>query len=484
MAPQQDVRDDYRENVATNLLRIRQEQGLSREQLAQRAQLSFYTVRSIERRQRSAIGDTLRRLATALGCSLYELVSVPNERGGQRNSSLGTAAGAPARVAAGPEAENPLAAAELANAQGHWREAEAYALAARARHPIGSQQWALITLTLCSQMCQQAGDIEGALHHIADVEAQCRDPEQGCIPDPLIRSWTCNQRGWIIDEQFGELTRARGLFEQAAKALPTDLISEDPLGQRIAATTHHFILRTLSEEAMTQAGAWLPAHGRHLSPSLRQALERSLGQDWSHEDPSNPHAYHRRFIVDALLEDRYCLTTLLKHEGLFRQLDCLHLLDISRARLEVSNGEWDLAIDSARAAAQGYALRSHFPQGVALAAALEAYALQQRGLTRPQDWHNCLDCWMLTVLLHPYETHPLWRVAATNLYRLYSQEHKAHWMQTYISDLPGRVESRDGAFGILQNLDLIYAGNPSSEFRLAVARVFAAQANLFASVSD
>jgi transcriptional regulator with XRE-family HTH domain len=56
------------------LKRLRQEKGLSQARLAARAELDPSTVNQIERGAREASSATLRKLADALGVSLYDLL--------------------------------------------------------------------------------------------------------------------------------------------------------------------------------------------------------------------------------------------------------------------------------------------------------------------------------------------------------------------------------------------------------------------------
>ena len=66
----------------TNLKRIRESHGMSQSQLAAAADVSVRTIQLSEQRQRDingVAGMTLYKLATALGCSVEDLLEIPDK---------------------------------------------------------------------------------------------------------------------------------------------------------------------------------------------------------------------------------------------------------------------------------------------------------------------------------------------------------------------------------------------------------------------
>jgi transcriptional regulator with XRE-family HTH domain len=66
---------DMRELVGSNVKRIRQEKGLTQEQLAERSGFSQQYISGLERGRRNPTIVTIYELATVLGVSHIELVS-------------------------------------------------------------------------------------------------------------------------------------------------------------------------------------------------------------------------------------------------------------------------------------------------------------------------------------------------------------------------------------------------------------------------
>lgn len=66
-----------REALARNLRRLRQERGMSQEDLADKAGLDRTYISSLERCRYGATVDVLGKLAKALGCDAPDLLSRP-----------------------------------------------------------------------------------------------------------------------------------------------------------------------------------------------------------------------------------------------------------------------------------------------------------------------------------------------------------------------------------------------------------------------
>lgn len=66
-----------RQIVAANVRRLRQEQGLSQDQLAHLSNVHRTYVGAVERCEKNISIDSLEKLAIALGCSLQSLLEEP-----------------------------------------------------------------------------------------------------------------------------------------------------------------------------------------------------------------------------------------------------------------------------------------------------------------------------------------------------------------------------------------------------------------------
>lgn len=71
---------DMRELVGRNVARIRQQKGLTQEQLAEASGFSQQYISSLERGRRNPTVITLYELAQALGVSHVDLVAVSSRR--------------------------------------------------------------------------------------------------------------------------------------------------------------------------------------------------------------------------------------------------------------------------------------------------------------------------------------------------------------------------------------------------------------------
>jgi transcriptional regulator with XRE-family HTH domain len=331
------------------------------------------------------------------------------------------------------------------NAQGRWSQARDTGLRAAALQPEGSREWALLTLYWGSQMSQQAGDIQDAYRHIAAVRDACivgRDH-----PDPLLESLVANQAGWIADEQEGDLEKAKRLFEESFRSLNPEMMADDPVARTISSTNHHFPLRIHSEEAMTQAGSWIALPRQPLPNDIRLSLERSIKEHGIHGDPENPHYYHRNFIVESLLGQRDAFSNLLsadKKTSIFRKRHCSHLIHLSEAKIDLLEGDWNEAIAKAAAARSAYG-HIRFPQGIALCSAIEGYAIARRRLANSEEYEAALDRLMLALILHDYETHPLWKEIAallTKIDAVLRNEPTKNWRRNYIGKRSRSLSNR------------------------------------------
>ncbi|QXX76146.1 helix-turn-helix domain-containing protein [Methylovirgula sp. HY1] len=76
---------DIREVLALNLRKYRQEQGLSQEELAHRAEIDRTYVSALERGVYAASIDVLDRLAQVLGLEAADLLQKPPGKGAKRS---------------------------------------------------------------------------------------------------------------------------------------------------------------------------------------------------------------------------------------------------------------------------------------------------------------------------------------------------------------------------------------------------------------
>jgi len=331
----------------------------------------------------------------------------------------------------------------------HWLEVEKRGLAIRAKFREGSEEWAEVTLRRCAQMRQQANDARRAQDYIREVEQRyVQEIERS---NPLIMALIYSQRGWLATEQYGHFEQAYAFF---TRTLQEALEAGD---RETQSTAHHFRVRSLSELAMLEGGAWLEARPtRTLSYQRLQSLHKSLREDWSalnNFDAENPHHHNRRFIVNALIQPQEALRDIPNLIRVAKQAGSEFVATLSLARWHLSNEEWDLADHLADEALQGY-FRVAYPQGMALAAALRAKALFKNGLRTKEDCYLDLDLWILALLLHPYASHPLWRIARTGLDK--TVQHVANlqpsWLHAYYNEVDLRVGNKEGVFQVFKHV--------------------------------
>lgn len=330
--------------------------------------------------------------------------------------------------------------------RGLWLQAEEIGLQARSRCKEGSEEWVDITINHCAQMRQQAGDILQAEAHVKHVIQHAVAVDRA---DTRILALIHTQRGWFACEQFGN-------YEQGYRYFTSALQKALKVGDaQTASTAYHFRFRILSELVMREGGAWLEARPvRSVNQQLLRMLHQSLNTDWplSCDDNSEDlHAMNRRFIAYALIQPGKALKEIPKLISISKSIGAEHVVDLTIARWHLSNEEWDMASSLAHQAFHGYC-RAAFPQGIALAAAVRAEALFQNRLRTKEDCNLCLDLWLLALLLHPYESHPLWDIARKGLRKAIECICKLNpnWYRAYYHEINERVERKDGAFQALQ----------------------------------
>ena len=69
------------DRLGSELRRIREERGLTVEELAEKSGVSVTTIRSVERGAREARGDTVAKLAKPLGLTFDEVWALQRRRG-------------------------------------------------------------------------------------------------------------------------------------------------------------------------------------------------------------------------------------------------------------------------------------------------------------------------------------------------------------------------------------------------------------------
>ncbi len=329
------------------------------------------------------------------------------------------------------------------SSQALWLQAEEVGLQACSRCTEGSEEWAEIMLSHCVQSRQQAGDILQADAHIEHVlQKYVNEADR---PNHRILGLIHLQRGWIASEQSGKFEQGYRYF---TSALQKAIQIEDAETER---TAHHFRVRTLSELAMQEGGAWLGARPiRNIRQQLLRLLHQSLETDWPlscNNNPEHLHSLNRRYIVYALIQPDKALKEVPRLLSIGRSLGNEHIVDLTLARWHLSNEEWDTAGNLAHQAFQGYC-RAAFPQGIALAAAIHAEALFQNRLRTRADCILCMDLWLLVLLLHPYKSHPLWDIAYKGLRKTveFISILNPSWYRTYYHDIDERVKHKDEVF--------------------------------------
>lgn len=333
--------------------------------------------------------------------------------------------------------------------QSRWLQAEQIGLQARAHATPGSEAWARMTLWYGAQMRQQAGDVTMAEAYLREVEENCL--QQVDAVNPLIASMFHITRGWLDLEQYGHFGRALTSLNTALSLMRQYGLTNREWNQRV----HGFRFRAISEIAITECAAWIGAWPTHpLRSSTSQYLQESLQDD--HQialdlDPENPNTFYRRAIVDALLHPADAQRT---HRRLFemaQQTGTEHIWALHVAKWRFSEKEWELAQGHAEEAFYGYGNQG-FPPGTAWAAAVAGQAILRNGITRARAFQRCADYLLLALMLHPYVTHPLFRITRHCLMNVMGCLEYESWLRAYGDQLEGRIANGDGPFNILDHI--------------------------------
>lgn len=340
-------------------------------------------------------------------------------------------------------------AASFIQERGLWLEAERKALEVRALFPETRYEWADITLRHAAYLRQQAGDITGAYAHMETVQERYISRIEK--PHPQIIAHLHCRRGWIDDEQYGK-------FAEAYKAFSLAIPQAVEVGDRdIEGTARHFRFRALVEMATAEGGTWLGVRpNRSLSSQRLKMLAQSFSEDWTiaqQYTPESPHHSYYRFMMYALLRPQEAQKEISHMMSISQQKGMERFLKLHLARWQLSNQEWEVANAFAQEAAFGFRQAS-FPYGVAFASALQAKALFQGGLQTKRDLFFCADLWVLVLLLHPYDTHPLFQIARSGLHQVLSEitTRSALWFQAYTQDLSIRIAKKEGVFEALRSI--------------------------------
>jgi len=83
-----DSEPSLKETVAANIRTVRESLGFTREALAAKAKVSARYIYMVERGDRNLSLDTLQALATALACSVCDLVCTPERPAETRRAAL------------------------------------------------------------------------------------------------------------------------------------------------------------------------------------------------------------------------------------------------------------------------------------------------------------------------------------------------------------------------------------------------------------
>lgn len=90
--------EPFRRHLASAIMEKRLQMGLSQEDLAKRAKLHRTYISDVERGERNISVESLRRLAVALGVSMWQLLKQAEEQTGDIGADLMAGAGSPASV--------------------------------------------------------------------------------------------------------------------------------------------------------------------------------------------------------------------------------------------------------------------------------------------------------------------------------------------------------------------------------------------------
>lgn len=445
------------EHPGQAIRRERKARHLNQGALATRAGISPIFLRKIEAGDRNPSRATLTMLAGALELELQQLllgIDLPERSSDAQLRGVDIQVidvGGEEDHATEDERRTPeelMAESYSLNRQGQWLAAATKALQASELGPYGSEEWAEPKLH-AAMMFQQASRDQDALEQIGAVEASLNEVDH---PSPHVQAGILNHRGWVVDELHGDFSQALALFDYsipyAQEAAESDLLRNGL----------HFRLRALSEQTMTEGDAWLEAYPqRRVRPDVLDRLEVSLNDDWPETlEPGQPnfHDHLRRFIVEACLRRSDALDRLRAHAHLFRDGGAPYLVDLAEARVAASEKHWKEAVMKARSGLEGYR-RIRFPQGMALAAAVEANARFKGGsvLTTAEKAFECLDLWILAMTLHWFPSHALTQAAfAGYIDTLKKLRFQQPWADTYLSpDLEHRVRGREGVFQMLND---------------------------------
>ncbi len=455
--------------LGMTIRRARDARRLKRRQLAESARISVVFLKKIEAGERQPGVTTLSSLARGLDLQPHELldgidhVDLDNQPSQYRLVSRSDHASQAdmQRETSESTQDEPLTWTSLMadsyrlNLGGYWIDAADKAIQASELSRYGSDEWSEAKLR-AALLFEQASRDRDALKQIQAVEESLKEIEH---PSPQVQARILNHRGWVLDEQYGRFVETLDLVD---RSLPHAQEAGDPDLMR---TDYHFRVRALSEQAMTEGDAWLEASPQQrIRPDITNRLEASLVRDWPaslQPGQPNPHDHLRRFMAEACLRRRDALVRLHDHQELFKSTGVLYLMDLAEAQVAATERQWKRAMTGARSGFEGYC-QVHFPHGMALAAATEANAILKSGsvLTAKSRVFECLDLWILAMILHPYSTHPQMQAAYRGFQNTLKKVRYGEpaWADDYVSpDLERRVREREDLF---QSLAYVYSELP------------------------
>jgi transcriptional regulator with XRE-family HTH domain len=454
------------EEFATTCARVRAALGWSGSYLAEQAEISRATLWHAERAERPLPPEQRKKLAEALGAAAEAAGLIARREllvlaGLSTRGAVSGFSGeiAPAKPAPGPSPSflKLWQDLEAREAEYAWHETVAKGLRARTYFPPGSTEWALITAHWCALMSEQAGEADRALHYLHEIDDQYR--EQGKEPEPTVVAQRTIDEGTVRSEQTGELDQALALFRRSARAADE---AGETLGE-IGASARYFQRLVLARQVMTASGSWLTAvPARHLDPRLAQQVATTFDESPAYwrAIPEVTHAWERvsRFMALGCLSPGAALKEL-QPAPLFREHRLERVVALHRARWAAGTAsdpaDWRGVASLARDARDGYR-RTHSTPGAAHSAAIEALAIgrSQSILRSARAARRALDLWILALLLHPYDTHPLWKEVLSHLVavtRALAREHP-RWLHAYFADLDLRITARDAEFATLDDM--------------------------------
>lgn len=455
----------------------------------QLAGLCGVSTSAIKQYERDAIGSErpnlhiLRRLANALDIDINELCAVAIPR---RDVAKGFAAATVAGVAATRDwrdltvsslvaDELPTKSAQQLAEEAHqhlwqreWLKAQEKGKTAATQFQPGSTDWAKVLIDI-SLAAQQAGALGDANRFRHLVKTKYVDSQPASNSDPIVLSRYHNLDGWIKAEHQGDFAGARAAFNSS-------LSYAQGAGDRfLQFLNHHWLLVATTYLVGHQSGAIFsatPTSACLISRYSRADLERSIHEDWtrwSSEWEGTIHHYLRKFEADAVLGTRSAFSDLKRQESRFKDSQLEHFVDLSEARCAVSESDWSLAAEKAKAARFGY-YRQRFPHGIAMSAAIEGAALARQGVGNINRLLKSLDLLALAILIYPYKGHPLWMRAAWNFFHIMTHARHAFgasWREDYYNDLGERIHAQKEVFAGLQYIDVWLTVDPVGELRNA-----------------